>query len=149
MTGVQHIEIQSDQDGMRVDRWFRSLFPSLRQGDIEKMLRKGQIRVDGTRVKSNTRLVTGQMVRVPPVPQKPQTSSQSHNRKTGVPEALRQQMLDAVIHMDDDILVLNKPSGLDSATISSGSDTAPIRASTSSKRSITCSRRCAGIVAIV
>jgi len=111
MTGVQHLEVQSDQDGMRVDRWFRSLFPGLRQGDIEKMLRKGQIRVDGARAKSNTRLAVGQMVRVPPLSSP--TNREGRKKTAGrAPTALRQQIREAVIHMDEDILVLNKPSGL-------------------------------------
>ncbi|MGC6471680.1 MAG: RluA family pseudouridine synthase [Parvibaculales bacterium] len=113
MTGVQHLEVQPDQDGMRVDRWFRSLFPGLRQGDIEKMLRKGQIRIDGARAKSNARLASGQMVRVPPMPIKSERDSHDTGAgKVGPPAALRRQIRDAVIHKDEDILVLNKPSGL-------------------------------------
>ncbi|MGC6511271.1 MAG: RluA family pseudouridine synthase [Parvibaculales bacterium] len=113
MAGVQHLEVQPDQDGMRVDRWFRSLFPSLRQGDIEKMLRKGQIRIDGARAKSSARLVAGQTVRVPPMPTKAeQDARRAGAGKPRASAALRQQIRDAVIYKDDDILVLNKPSGL-------------------------------------
>ena len=52
----------------RLDRWFRRRFPHVPQGRIEKMCRKGEIRVDGGRVKPATRLDEGQEVRIPPLP---------------------------------------------------------------------------------
>ena len=52
---------------MRVDRWFKEHFPALPFGHLQKLLRTGQVRVDGGRVKTNTRLASGQKVRVPPI----------------------------------------------------------------------------------
>ena len=52
---------------MRLDRWFKTHFPALPFGHLQKLLRTGQVRVDGGRVKTNTRLAPGQRVRVPPI----------------------------------------------------------------------------------
>ncbi len=68
--GVQMIEVKPDDAEQRLDRWLRRVFPQLTQGQIEKMCRKGQLRADGERVKSATRLIEGQMIRVPPSQQK-------------------------------------------------------------------------------
>jgi len=59
MSGVQKIEVADDDGDQRLDRWFRRIFPHIAQGRIEKMCRKGDIRVDGGRVKANTRVQAG------------------------------------------------------------------------------------------
>ena len=69
MSGVQTVTVGPDDGDQRLDRWLRRLFPHLTQGRIEKMCRKGEIRVDGGRVKANTRLEAGQEVRIPPLPE--------------------------------------------------------------------------------
>ena len=56
---------------IRLDRWFHRHFPQLTQGALQKMLRTGQIRVDGQRAEANTRLLPGQAIRVPPMPDAP------------------------------------------------------------------------------
>jgi len=68
MSGVHIREVDADGDDQRLDRWFRRVYPHVPQGRIEKMCRKGEIRVDGGRVKASTRLAEGQSVRVPPLP---------------------------------------------------------------------------------
>ncbi|MEO1380486.1 MAG: S4 domain-containing protein, partial [Pseudomonadota bacterium] len=68
MSGVQLIIVGRDEGEQRVDRWLRRKFPQVSQGRIEKMCRKGELRVDGGRVKANTRLSEGQTVRIPPLP---------------------------------------------------------------------------------
>ena len=68
MSGVQHVEVGRDEGDQRLDRWFRRRFPHVQQGRIEKMCRKGEIRVDGGRVKPATRDAPGQSVRIPPLP---------------------------------------------------------------------------------
>ena len=64
---VQMIAVDKDDHDIRVDRWFKRHFPGVAHGRLEQYLRKGQVRVDGAKVKSNTRLETGQIVRVPPL----------------------------------------------------------------------------------
>ena len=71
MSRVQLLEVNEGDGDQRLDRWFRRLFPQVQQGQIEKMCRKGDIRVDGGRVKSNTRVEVGQVVRIPPLPDTP------------------------------------------------------------------------------
>jgi 23S rRNA-/tRNA-specific pseudouridylate synthase len=68
MSGVQTIRIGVDEGDQRIDRWLKKKFPQLTQGAVEKMCRTGQLRVDGGRVKANTRVEAGQEVRVPPLP---------------------------------------------------------------------------------
>lgn len=66
MSGVQTLTVEPGEGDQRLDRWLRRRFPHVAQGRIEKMCRKGELRVDGGRVKANTRLEEGQQVRVPP-----------------------------------------------------------------------------------
>ena len=59
-------EVQADEADVRLDRWFKRHYPAIGHGQLEKLLRTGQIRVDGKRVKANARLAPGQKIRVPP-----------------------------------------------------------------------------------
>lgn len=70
--------VDRDEEGMRLDRWFKAHFPDLSFGHLQKLLRSGQVRVDGGRVKTNTRLASGQSVRIPPLEEKPQLSAADH-----------------------------------------------------------------------
>ena len=110
MSRVQTIEIRSDDADQRLDRWFRRQFPHISHGVIEKLCRKGEIRVDGGRVKAATRLQAGQMVRVPPLPDDvidaPGTS------RIRITDADAQMMRNMVLYRDDHIIALNKPPGL-------------------------------------
>ena len=56
--------IADDDDGIRVDRWFSRHFPALTHGRLEKLLRKGEVRVDGKRAKSADRVAAGQVMRL-------------------------------------------------------------------------------------
>ncbi|MGV8838679.1 MAG: RluA family pseudouridine synthase [Bauldia sp.] len=67
MAEVETRTVGSDEAGMRLDRWFKTHFPDLAFGHLQKLLRSGQIRVDGGRVKTNIRLEPGQAVRIPPL----------------------------------------------------------------------------------
>jgi 23S rRNA pseudouridine955/2504/2580 synthase len=133
---MKHLEsrmVQADETGMRVDRWFREHFPELPFGRLQKLLRSGQIRVDGGRVKTNTRLEAGQSVRVPPLSQrgKKVATHASPGREGGTArsavggvqarlgakgEGARTSdadiLRDALLHEDDEVFVFNKPYGL-------------------------------------
>lgn len=106
MSGVVIVEVRDADDGMRLDRWFRQHYPHVRHGDLEKMLRKGQIRVDGGRVKSNRRLATGETVRVPPVG----TPEQAEKAESS--EADKKYIRSLVIYEDDALIAINKPFGI-------------------------------------
>ncbi len=106
---VVNIAISEDEAGMRVDRWFRRRYPELPQTHLNKIVRKGEVRVDGKRVEISTRLENGQSVRVPPmrVPEKPAPGAPKPADPADI-EALREMTL----FEDKDVLVLNKPWGL-------------------------------------
>jgi len=110
MSGVQNIEIKADEADQRLDRWFRKHFAHIGQGRIEKMCRKGEIRVDGGRVKAATRIVPGQTVRVPPLPEPGEMPKSQPKSKVTMADA--DMIRAAVIYKDDDIIALNKPAGL-------------------------------------
>ncbi len=109
MSGVTQKNIAENEDGMRLDRWFRSHFPQISQGQLQKYLRKGEVRVDGGRSKSSRRLVTGQEVRIPPLPDEP-------TDKKPRPKRLTQSDIDfiqsLVIYRDKHFIAINQPPGL-------------------------------------
>ncbi|GAA0538386.1 23S rRNA pseudouridine955/2504/2580 synthase [Rhizomicrobium palustre] len=103
----QH-RISRDDNGIRLDRWFKRHFPALTHGRLEKLLRTGQIRLDGSRVKGSDRLSEGQMLRLPPL-----VTEGDLTEKPRSPEAVMKGSLeDYVLHMDSSVIVINKPSGL-------------------------------------
>jgi 23S rRNA pseudouridine955/2504/2580 synthase len=110
MSGVQTLTVGADEGDQRLDRWFRRHFPHVPQVRIEKMCRKGEIRVDGGRVKPATRIEAGQSVRVPPLPddEAPRAAKPAPVVSAADAEMIRA----AVIWKDDDIIALNKPPGL-------------------------------------
>ena len=102
------LAIGEDEAGMRLDRWFRRRYPDLPQTHLNKIVRKGEVRVDGKRVEISTRLEAGQNVRVPPLhrPVAPAKDAPAPNPADA--EFLREMIL----FEDRDIIVLNKPFGL-------------------------------------
>lgn len=111
MAGVRQMTVEPDENGMRLDRWFKVHFPGLGFGALQKLLRSGQVRVDGGRVKSDTRLEVGQTVRVPPMnvdakEDQPVTARTMRGQDDG--DVLTRMLL----HEDDKVYVFNKPAGL-------------------------------------
>ncbi len=109
MAGVQNIAVSREDNGIRLDRWFKRHFPDFPHITMEKSLRKGDIRVDKKRVKSNARLEEGQMVRVPPYKPRPATKLKKPVSWTKDQE---NQLLNSVIFKNADVVVINKPEGL-------------------------------------
>ena len=93
---------------MRLDRWFRTHYAQLPHSRLEKLLRTGQVRVDGARIKASTRLETGQSVRVPPLPDAPPPPGAAKPLSKGDRAFLKS----ITLFEDNDLLILNKPSGL-------------------------------------
>ena len=104
---VTIIAIGPGEDGVRLDRWFKRHWPHLGHGQIQKLVRSGQVRVDGGRAKADTRLNAGATVRVPPLPDAPHPGVRDElsDRDIAFARSL-------VIYEDDEALALNKPSGL-------------------------------------
>src|SRR6185369_17634049 len=67
MTGVTTVTVRPEDGAGRLDRWFRRHYPRLNHGRLEKLLRTGQIRVDGKRARAGDPVSPGQAIRVPPL----------------------------------------------------------------------------------
>lgn len=107
MPQVKFHNIMPEDEDQRLDRWLKRLFPSLNQIRIEKLCRKGQIRINGGRVKPSKRLLSGEVVRVPPL-----EAIIMKEKKIIISDADIVMIKKAVIYEDKDILVINKPAGL-------------------------------------
>ena len=106
--GVQTVTVSGDETGMRLDRFFEARFPGLSFSHIQRIIRKGEVRVNGRRAQPKDRLQAGQAVRVPPLKldaPKPRENA-SEDQKT------RAFLKSITLYEDDDVLVLNKPMGL-------------------------------------
>jgi 23S rRNA pseudouridine955/2504/2580 synthase len=108
-TTVQNVAVTADEAGMRVDRFFEARFPGLSFSHIQRVIRKGEVRVNGKRTEPKNRLEAGQIVRIPPLrldPSKPPTPGNEAAANT------REFLKSITLYEDDDVLVLNKPMGL-------------------------------------
>ena len=108
MSRVETVTVAPGEGDQRLDRWFRRRFPQATQGAIEKMCRKGEIRLDGGRVKASVRVAEGQRVRVPPLPE----AAAPPPDRPEVSDADAAMICAAVLWRDDDLIALNKPPGL-------------------------------------
>jgi 23S rRNA pseudouridine955/2504/2580 synthase len=107
---VQTRAVSGDEAGLRLDRWFQRHFPELSHGALQKLLRTGQVRLDGKRAEGRDRIEAGQSIRLPPgvtatPPEKPKQRPEISDR-----DAAEIQKL--VVHRDDWVIALNKPPGL-------------------------------------
>ena len=105
---VVNLPVTEDEAEIRLDRWFRRHYPHLTQGALQKLCRTGQVKVDGKRCETSTRLMPGQFVRVPPIPQ---ASKPAPIVTTVNPQDAR-ELERMVVYRDDQVIVLNKPWGL-------------------------------------
>jgi 23S rRNA pseudouridine955/2504/2580 synthase len=111
VTGVRHLEVGPGDADMRLDRWFHREFPQVGHGHLAKLLRTGQIRLDGRRCKPGDRLVAGQTVRVPPLPD--ETAAPRREEPEQEPDrAAMADLRERVLYRDDELIALDKPSGL-------------------------------------
>lgn len=114
MSGVRTLAVAASEADMRLDRWFKTHFPGVTFVRLQKLLRTGQIRVDGKRAQTNQRLAAGQAIRIPPldddatvkpVPTGPKPAPQLGTRDEKAVRAM-------VLYRDDAVIVLDKPPGL-------------------------------------
>lgn len=112
MSGVTHQKVQSFEDDWRLDKWFRINFPDLTYGRLSKLLRTGQIRLDGKRVKANVRIKQGMEFRIPPIGENPNPVENRKPKKKTISEDDAHLMRNMVIYQDNSVIVLNKQPGL-------------------------------------
>jgi len=108
VSAQQTLSVAPDEADLRLDRWFRRRFPTLKHGQLERLLRTGQVRVDGRRVKAGYRLSPGEAVRVPPVV----PSAVQPAAPAALDDRDRDWVQSLVLHRDDDLIALDKPPGL-------------------------------------
>lgn len=107
-TSVVTLAVTADESGLRLDRWFRRRYPALTLAHLAKLCRKGEVRVDGKRVETSTRLEEGQKVRVPPL--RPDAAVAPAVRRARPEDVIALQRM--TLYEDKDVLVLDKPFGL-------------------------------------
>jgi 23S rRNA pseudouridine955/2504/2580 synthase len=103
VTGVRKVRVSSERAGQRIDNFLRNELPGVPKGRVYRLLRRGEVRVNGGRVRAEYKLQEGDEVRVPPA-----------RVSTGTPpppERLAAEMLDRVIYEDKRLLVIDKPTG--------------------------------------
>jgi len=105
---VQTVAVTADESGMRVDRFFEARFPGLSFSHIQRIIRKGEVRVNGKRTQPKARLEAGQAVRIPPL------KVEAPAPRDDAPAAQKDRaFLKSIILFEDaDVMVLNKPMGL-------------------------------------
>ena len=107
--GARERQVAADEGEQRLDRWLRRAFPQAPQALLQRLLRSGQIRVDGRRAKAESRLAAGQQVRLPP--QLTAGTPEDKSERPLDPELVA-QLRQAILYQDDWVLALNKPAGL-------------------------------------
>lgn len=109
---VRQFTVSEDDDGIRLDRWFKRNLPQVGFATVSRWARTGQIRVDGKRVKPEDRLATGQVLRVPPGGEDaPAARTSAPRARTLSPEQIAEAKA-MVIRETPSAIVLNKPPGL-------------------------------------
>jgi 23S rRNA pseudouridine955/2504/2580 synthase len=105
---VQNVSVTADESGMRVDRFFEARFPGLSFSHIQRIIRKGEVRVNGKRTQPKNRLEAGQAVRIPPL------KLEAPKPRDDAPQAQKDRAFikSITLYEDADVLVLNKPMGL-------------------------------------
>lgn len=106
------ITVEQDENGIRLDRWFRRRYPALGHGALEKLLRTGQVRVDGKRAKAGSHVEAGQSIRIPPQLASAPANDKKLPPQTGISDTDNKFIQGLVIHEDSKVIGLNKPSGL-------------------------------------
>jgi 23S rRNA pseudouridine955/2504/2580 synthase len=110
MSGVQTLTVAPEDAEIRLDRWFKRHFPELGHGRLEKLLRTGQIRLDGKRVDAGDRIIAGQRIRIPPLPAGP--APEAKPRRPAPSTADTRFLQERVLYRDAEMIVINKPEGL-------------------------------------
>jgi len=108
MSGIRTIKVKPEDDGQRLDRWLKKCVPELPYGLAQKLIRKGAIKIDGKKGKTDTRLAAGQEIRIPPIEDKPEKQKKEKTFEPGDRDYIR----NLVVYDDGDLVIFNKPAGL-------------------------------------
>ncbi|MGH7089989.1 MAG: RluA family pseudouridine synthase, partial [Stellaceae bacterium] len=105
MSGAQTIAVQEEEAELRLDRWFKRQFPEIGHGRLEKLLRTGQVRLDGRRTEAGERIASGQTVRVPQFAAVSQPIAAKQETPIRARDAAMLQR--AVLYRDASVIVIN------------------------------------------
>lgn len=111
MSDVRTFTVNEDDDGIRLDRWFKRHLPEVSFNIVSRWARTGQLRLAGKRAVPGDRVEAGQEIRVPPLEEKPSREAR-RQRREALTEDEEQFVRDMVIYEDPGAFVLNKPPGL-------------------------------------
>ncbi len=112
MSGVQILKVSEDDDGQRLDRWLKKYVPEMPYVLAQKLMRKGNLRVDGKRAKPDLRLKFGQEVRIPPFAEGKKRKPEAAEKKAPPTPQDINYIQSLVIYEDADVIAINKPPGL-------------------------------------
>ncbi len=116
MSGVELVEVTAADDGMRLDRWFKQHYPIISHGQLQKMLRKKQVKLDGVKTTGKDKIEEGQIIRVPPHDFATSEPSDKPMAKSAIRPRLNAKdtafIRGLVVYEDDDVIALNKPAGI-------------------------------------
>jgi 23S rRNA pseudouridine955/2504/2580 synthase len=104
-SGVTYVEVSPDRDGQRLDNFLSSRLKGLPRSVIYRIIRTGQVRVNGGRAKAATRLATGDSIRIPP-------ASVRESRSTDIPPAVLKLLAQSICYENHGIMVVDKPAGM-------------------------------------
>jgi 23S rRNA pseudouridine955/2504/2580 synthase len=112
--GIREFIVAPDDDGVRLDRWFKRILPDTSFNEVSRWARTGQIRVDGKRATPGDRVAAGQSIRVPPADPNadPDARPSRVRKRSELTDDTIEFAQSLVIHKDNDALVINKPPGL-------------------------------------
>ena len=104
---AQYLTVDSTQSDRRLDNFLQFQLKEIPRTRIYQMIRRGEVRVNGSRAKQNHRILAGDEIRIPPLRIEPSQKAQANPSRS-----LRALLERAIIHEDEQLLVLNKPSGM-------------------------------------
>lgn len=107
MSQVQFVTIQAQDENIRLDRWFSRHYPELKNGQIQRLIRGKNIKVNGAKTSTDYRLQIGDEIRIPPI-----NIEEKSDKPRDLSKADIEFMRSLVIYKDEDVIVLNKPFGI-------------------------------------
>lgn len=102
---TRHVRVSADEDGQRIDNFLLKRCSGVPRSHVYRLIRKGDVRVDGKRVKQTRKLVTGEQVRIPPI-------RVSEREAVHVPDKLAALAGRSILFEHEDFLIVNKPAGI-------------------------------------
>ncbi|MBF0175727.1 MAG: RluA family pseudouridine synthase [Magnetococcales bacterium] len=108
---VRHRVVGADDVGMRLDRLLQREVPALPMSAWQRLLRTGQVRVDGKRAKGGERLLLGQKIRIPPV-RAAVDDPEGVGERSKPGDGWSATLAERICYRDDHLLVLDKPEGI-------------------------------------